>query len=236
MLFPVKKLNKNFFEILKEDIHHVVDVLRKKQGDKLKITNGNLIYLAEIVELNKEKIILKKITEIKPKGIKRKNLNMYVGLSKLNTVEKIIKICSELGAKSLTLFYSQFSQHIKVKETRLKRWKKIARESAIQAERINPLNIEILQDFEKMINSLKPENTVFFHTEGNFNFKNLRKLIKREDEINLVIGSEGGFSHKEIKEISQSGFMIVTLPFNILRVETCVYAGIILTRLIETIS
>ncbi len=183
MLFPVKKLNKNFFEILKEDIHHVVDVLRKKQGDKLKITNGNLIYLAEIVELNKEKIILKKITE-----------------------------------------------------TRLKRWKKIARESAIQAERINPLNIEILQDFEKMINSLKPENTVFFHTEGNFNFKNLKKLIKREDELNLVIGSEGGFSHKEIKEISQSGFMIVTLPFNILRVETCVSAGIILTRLIETIS
>ena len=143
----------------------------------------------------------------------------------------IVQKLSELGATSLVPFESEFitSKDSKNKQGKLQ---EIANQSIKQCRRSIPLKVQKTLSFDEMINSLKPFDKIIFanEKETSKSLNDTLKELKETDNVAIIIGSEGGFSDKEISAISKlTNAISISLGSRILRAET---ASIFLTGLV----
>ncbi len=82
----------------------------------------------------------------------------------------------------------------------------------------NPIN------FDQFINESSYEKNNFLATCKNDNLKLFQNSIKKSQDINILIGPEGGFSKSEIDLAKKTNFTPVSLAENRLRTET---AGVV---------
>jgi len=136
----------------KSDIHHISRVLRHEIGDRLVLTEPNgFIYEAEIINVGYDVIE----TRILSKYPSQDNLNIEITLAqsvlKSQKQEIVIQKASELGATRIIPYISKNTvvrfDSEKDKTFRVKRWQKIAAESAKQCGRNNITEIGNIINF-----------------------------------------------------------------------------------------
>jgi len=223
------QINNNTIKIKGEDVNHIANVLRKQIGDELNICNSTTSdnFLCKIIEINKESIICDIIERIENKSDNSPNITIFQGLPKADKMELIIQKCTELGVNEFVPLQMErcvVKLDSKNEAKKIERWQKIAETAAKQCGRNNIPKVENLINIKKLCNLLDKYDIVLvaYEQEKENTLKIKLKDIKDKKNINIavVIGPEGGIEASEIEELKDSGAEIITLGERILRTET----------------
>lgn len=212
------------------DARHLAYSLRAKRGDKITAVDGaGNCAVIELVDFDKETIKARRIGELQQVVTERKII-LADCLPKQNRFENIIEKATELGVDKIEPLISErtIARPGGAREkSKLERWARIAKEAAEQCARDTiPVieNIRTLDDWLKKISPLAEDTLLLFCWESE------QKTTAREvlsdyknsggENIIVLIGSEGGFSEREVQAIKSAGGVSVTLGKRILKTDT----------------
>ena len=242
--FFVEKQNwnkeENLISITGEEVNHIKNVLRYKEGEKveIKIIGGEKLpkFLCYIEKIEKNEIECSIINEINNLNESDIYLHIIQGLPKLDKMEQVIEKGTELGVKEFTPIKLKrcVAKIDKSDENKkIARWQKIALTAAKQSKRDLVPKVNTMYDLKNIFDILKEYDIVLvaYEDEKNVNLKEEIHKIKniKNAKIAVVIGPEGGFDLEEIEFFKTKGAKIVSLGKRILRTET---AGIAIASVI----
>lgn len=226
-LFYNPNITENTKEILftKEESRHIVRVLRKKEEDLLKITNGkNYLFTAKIIIANDKKcaaIIVE--TEYKKKSW---NYNLHIAIAPTKNIDRLewfLEKATEIGIDEITPIICQNSERKIVKHDRLE---KIMLSAMKQSLKYNAPILHPTTKFSDFINS--HENTSSIHiAHCRESYKTpLKQLNDLPNKVTILIGPEGDFSEKEVLEALKTGATPISLGTSRLRTETAALVAV----------
>ena len=211
--------------ILSDDVFHIVKVMRNKVGDLIEICYDNKAYLARITNLSNELVNFEIVEEISNKKQNKPNITLIQGLAKGDKNDDITKHSTELGVDEIILLQMKRSI-VKIEankvESKLNRFKKIAKEASEQSHRNSIPEVKLLTnlnniDFNnydlKLLLDEEEAKKIDGRLLSNIDFNNVKNVI-------FVIGPEGGIDDKERLYFIEKGFIPVSIGNNILRTET----------------
>lgn len=215
--FSNKKID-NILFINEEDIHHIKNVMRKKQGDLIEVVFDNKAFVAKIENDYKKVTIVKELNE------KNNSLNVSLLVPILNEdkISYIIEKATELGVKELTFVNMnrcKFKINSEKEQKKYLRWNKIVKEASEQCKR---LDIPKINKIINLADITKKDVNILCSTD-NKNVKKLKEVlnnVKDSDIIQIVFGPEGGLTIEEEQLLENKGFIKTTLGNRILRTET----------------
>ncbi len=205
------------FTFDKNESRHIVKVLRKTNGDTLHITNGNgWLFTAEITIPD----IKNCVVTIVSKTFKEKQsykLHLAVAPTKMNDrYEWFLEKATEIGIDTITPIICDHSER---KVVKLDRFEKILQSAMKQSLHYYLPKLNEAISFKDFINQEFKNQLFIAHCEET-DKKSLKKEIKNNRDITILIGPEGDFSVKEIEMAIANGFIPVTLGDTRLRTET----------------
>jgi 16S rRNA (uracil1498-N3)-methyltransferase len=233
--YPAERIAGDKIHIRGPQAHHISNVLRLKEKDKLTVFDGKgNEYLCFISRVFSGKDIVIRIKDKLDRPVLRQKIDfsLAVSLPRGPRMDWIVQKCTELGAGAIIPMQTCRGV-VKVspprQDKRLIRWRKIAIEASRQARRgLLPEIYEILK-FEDVVSKAGEYDlnlllTVAYDTVPIK--KPLREFIPEAKpafqpvKILALIGPEGDFSKEEMDLARQEGFKIVSLGNNVLRVDT----------------
>ena len=227
-LFYDKNISKSSLkhELNLEQSHHLNNVLRKRKGFKLTITNGQgLEWLGEIVSFKNKKAELKKIkSKVHKESVYKIHL-VIAPAKNIKRIEWMLEKLTEMGISSITPIICNNSERKDLKTDRLK---KIMISALKQSKQFFLPELNHMISFKDYIKGVK--NPFYIAHCKNESLKNLFEIDFKNKENTILIGPEGDFSEEEIKLSKNFGGVAVSIGNNILRTET---AGIIACNIIS---
>ncbi len=223
---PPDSINDGMIHFGGEESHHISHVMRLSKGDTLVAFDGlGNEYVCEIFESNKEAVIASIITtETLCQAEATLKITLFQGLPKSGKMDFIVQKCTELGVGRIVPITSSRTV-VKLtgekRKNKVSRWQRIADEAAKQSNRVKIPQISQVASMEESFKCLDGFDLVIIPWERE-TANHLKTTLKstKPASIGVFIGSEGGFSHKEIENAKKKGIVPVSLGPRILRTET----------------
>ena len=227
-------LTRNFFNqkfyinkkiiLEKSSAHHLLKVLRKKEGDKIILFDGKgNSCIAVIISVSRSQLELE-IIDLNERTF-RSGVEINLGQSfiKSDPLHLIIQKATELGVVSFCpLITDRSVVKIKMTKNRSLKWDLIARGACEQCgENWLPV-IEDPRKLDKWASAVKSKVKVVLYP----NADNKISDIDFKDSVALAIGPEGDFTEYEVDSLTEKGFIPVTIGKRILRAETAAISAI----------
>jgi 16S rRNA (uracil1498-N3)-methyltransferase len=226
---PRESIQDNTAFVTGSDVHHIINVLRKNVGDDLPATDGYGNLLNTRISSIEGEMIHLEILESAPAEGRKIFVRLFQAMPRGNKFDSIVEKACELGVNELVPVVTERSPSKLCFERGLKkiaRWEKIALETMKQVGRATQMSIKPAIDFDGIQKMLKAFSLKIlpWELEEERTLKSLLKAQENVSDIEVLIGSEGGFSVMEIEELSAYGFQSVSLGKLILKAETAVAA------------
>jgi 16S rRNA (uracil1498-N3)-methyltransferase len=156
---------------------------------------------------------------------------LYQCLTKSAKFDFIVQKAVELGVSEIIPVLSArcvSRPNDKAMYAKIERWNKIALEAMKQCGRARLTNVRGLSTFEQVIRGCsKGDLSILFYECGGSRLNETAKLSEnREQWLNILIGSEGGFEVREVDSAREQGWISATLGKRVLRVETASIAAL----------
>lgn len=229
-------------EITGKDANHLANSLRAKKGDTIIAVDkfGNTATL-ELTNFDSEKIYARRVSEITKAEIFKTHITLAGCLPKQNRFDTIVEKATELGVDKLEPLISDRTiarpGNFRAK-TKLERWNRLAKEAAEQCARDTLPEIGDIREISDWIDEIAP--TLGRFRNGKFDNQgalllfcyeketadNLSEVLheykscKCAKDIIILIGPEGGFSEREVRNIKSCGGVSVSLGKTILKTDT----------------
>ncbi|MGV8945266.1 MAG: 16S rRNA (uracil(1498)-N(3))-methyltransferase [Lutibacter sp.] len=210
--------NTKQFSFDKIESRHIVRVLRKKEGDKIFITNGlGQLFTSKILFANDKKCLVE-ITHLETqKNDRSYYLHLAVAPTKLNDrFEWFLEKATEIGIDEITPIICEHSERKVIKVDRME---KIIHAAAKQSLKFHFPKLNEPVTFNQFINSTFSGQLFIAHCEET-DKKSLKSELKTGINTTILIGPEGDFSTKEIQQSLDKNFIPVSLGKSRLRTET----------------
>ncbi|WP_236608252.1 RsmE family RNA methyltransferase [Dictyoglomus thermophilum] len=208
----------------KEDIFHLVNVLRVREGEKINVNYNLKIYETYVERIEKDKIVCRIIGELEDK---ESNVEVYLcqSLPKRESWEIILEKCTEIGVVGFIPLQTQRSIVNLSKDGLVKkyeRWNKIIREAVKQCGRNRlPLLYQVKSLEECLSLAREKDFDIVVAWEGaELGLKDIMNRREIKDKIFLFIGPEGSFADEEIELMKKYGGIFFNMGPRILKVET----------------
>jgi 16S rRNA (uracil1498-N3)-methyltransferase len=202
----------------REESRHIVKVLRKKEGDRLHLTNGNgWVFTTELIAASPAKCTAKILgSDLQPPA--PYHLHMAVAPTKMNDrYEWFLEKATEIGIHEITPVICDHSERKVVKLERFNRVLQSALKQSLHT-RFPVLNEPVsFSDFLKQPNQ---HQKFIAHCEETGEKNLLSKRLEKNSKVTVLIGPEGDFSPQEIKLALENGWEAVSLGSSRLRTET----------------
>ncbi len=221
--FFIENPNKEIIELQGENANHIINSLRMSVGDSVTICDGKSNdYLCTIVKILSNTVVLKVDKCVNNISEPSVNIHLYQAMPKGSKFEYIIQKSVELGASSITPVLTKrciSRPNEKSMKNKIVRYNKIAQQAAKQSGRgIVPVVYPMLSFEEAILDMKKSDINILFYECGG---KKLNSIdICDNQNINFMIGSEGGFEIDEVKFAEKEGLIVGSLGNRILRCET----------------
>jgi 16S rRNA (uracil1498-N3)-methyltransferase len=216
--------NNNRWAIVGDEFLHLKKVLRLKEGDLVEVTDGQG-YFAEgkIAEITSNFAYVE-IGETLSEQKTDNTLIVMIGALKHKETDELIAPLVELGAQKILVFCQEQTEKSRISESALERWQRIAA-SAVKQSKSNWLpEITLYKNINDMISSLESEIKNRYVLEDDCSADLLSAPLTK-NPAGVVIGSEKGFSEKELELLEAAGFKKVNISKNTLRSKTAAIAG-----------
>ena len=204
-----------FFD--KEESKHIVKVLRKKESDKIFITNGlGYLFESEIILASEKKCEVKIIKETfqQPDTF---YTHIAVAPTKMNDrLEWFLEKATEIGIHEITPIICDHSER---KVYKIDRAEKIIQAAMKQSLHYYLPKINEPISLSQFVKSNIDVQKFIAHCEET-DKKSFQKEIAKNEKVTILIGPEGDFSTKEINLAIANQFIPVTLGNTRLRTET----------------
>lgn len=217
--FAIEKKD-NKFILDNKDLHHIKNVMRMKDNEKIEVVFNEQLYRCCINY--KDNVTINIIDEITNENIKDKlKISIIVPILKEHKMDLILQKSTELGVDEIIPIVTERTL-VKIndkEDKKVERWKRICKEASEQSMR---LNIPTITNVKKIndLNNIEGLKIVCSTQDNCATLKNFLQTNHNCDKISIVVGPEGGLSIDEEKKLNELGFISISLGSNILRVET----------------
>lgn len=210
---------------------HIVRVLRKTEGDILKITNGKgFLFDAEINFANDKRCAANIIKiEEKPKPW---SYYLHIAIAPTKNNDRLawfLEKATEIGIDEITPIICTNSERRVVKTERLE---KIIQSAMKQSLKFTLPKLNAPLKFNEFLNQDFKGRVCIAHCE-NQPKNTLKEILKPAEKTTILIGPEGDFSAKEIEKAIALNFTPISLGESRLRTET---AGLVAVNLVSFIN
>ncbi len=228
----LSEVRENKAIILEEEAKHLIKVMRIKIGEELILTDKKgFDYISKVSEINQGEIICDILKKEKNQAEPKNKLTVFMALPKSDKLEFITQKLCELGTFEMIPFESEFcvAKKSKKDDNKSLRLQKISDEAAKQAGRSVPMIVSTTKTFKEFLNNLNSfeKILIFYEKEATMI---CQQNLRDYKNVAIVIGSEGGFSKREVDEMIKNGAVAINLGKRILRCET---AAITATSLVQ---
>ena len=221
-----EQANDKYLTITGDDAHHISRVLRMTTGDQITVCDMQKhVYECTISQITDTEVIadIDGITESDTEPCAF--ISLYQAIPKGDKLETVIQKSIECGACEIIPFSSERCiAKIDKKDAPKKcvRHNKIAESAAKQSGRgIVPEVHEAMSFNEAIARAAEAELAIMcYEGDGSESMKQILSSSKGVKSISVIIGSEGGFSQKEVEKAREKGIKIAGLGKRILRCET----------------
>ena len=232
-LFYNSEISKETTQITfdKTESRHIVRVLRKKENDVLKITNGKgFLFDTKITVANDKKCIAQVINILE----KTKPWNYYLHIAIAPTknndrFEWFLEKATEIGVDEITPIICQNSERRVVK---LERFEKILQSAMKQSLKFTLPKLNTPIKFNNFIQQDIEGLKCIAHCEEQKK-NHLKNVAKNAKRITILIGPEGDFSLNEIKKALENNYNPISLGESRLRTETAALVAVNTVSLIQ---
>lgn len=214
-----------------EDAHHIVRVLRMREGEAVTICNSaGIDYACVIDALDSACVRCRILSEAPSAGEPSARVTLYMALPKGDKMELIIQKAVELGASAVVPFQGArcvSRPDEKALHRKGERWQRIAAEAAKQCGRGRIPTVHDAVSFSEAVRQAAEAETALFFYECERETA-LRTAIggRALRSVSMLIGPEGGFSLDEAQAAREAGLISVSLGPRILRCETAPLAAL----------
>jgi 16S rRNA (uracil1498-N3)-methyltransferase len=215
-----------------DDFHHLVKVRRVKKGDVISLRDAAGALNDGIIENVAETKIVVKILRAGDRGEDTVRLTLCVSILKGKKFDLVLQKAVEVGVSRIVPVITERTVPLieDVKDRKTSRWQKIASEASKQSMRAFSPLVEEPVSFHEAAALFQDCICIIAHTDRNC--MSLKEFLKNTDkgkEIAVLVGPEGGFSEKEMREAVHRGWQACNFGFTAMRSET---AAIVLPALI----
>jgi 16S rRNA (uracil1498-N3)-methyltransferase len=230
-LFYQPQLAQGVLHLDADESRHAVKVLRKKQGDPIRLTDGmGFFYEAIITNPDPRQCtftISKKIKE------SPKNFTIHIAISPTKNADRIewfVEKVVELGIDEITLLECEHTERQHVKIDRLEKMAISAMKQSLKAKL--PI-IHSLTSFRDLTKDAEAVEKYIAHVDSE-NPNQLKNLVSQGSSYIVLIGPEGDFSREELMSAERLGFKKISLGPSRLRTETAGLAACHILNLANT--
>ena len=221
------------------DVNHIVNVLRMKPGEKVRVSDSaEHAFFCHVEELSQDEVWLH-IDEQDELGTEfAHKVYLFQGLPKGDKMELIIQKAVELGVYEI-IPVAMKNCVVKLDEkkaaNKVKRWQAIAESAAKQSKRTVIPEVKMPVNWKEVRQSKELEITLvpYENERGMQATREILQSIPDGAAIGVMIGPEGGFAPEEIAAVDGTMHRI-SLGRRILRTETAGLAT--LSMLIYTLD
>ncbi|WP_321329264.1 16S rRNA (uracil(1498)-N(3))-methyltransferase [uncultured Ilyobacter sp.] len=228
-----ENISENIVKITeKSDVNHLKNVFRMKEGDKLRVVDGEYEYFCTVVILEKKEItaeINEKKSDEYSSAIK---IDAALGILKNDKMDLVIQKLTEIGINKIIPTITKRTI-VKLKEKKSK-WDTVSKEALKQCQGVRLMEISEPRKLSEIEFSDYDLVLLPYECAENTRIKDvLNKSEKTPEKILYLIGSEGGFSEEEVAYLQENNAKVVTLGKRILRAETAaiVVGGVLINDL-----
>ncbi|MBS1492192.1 MAG: 16S rRNA (uracil(1498)-N(3))-methyltransferase [Bacteroidetes bacterium] len=223
-IFP----EKNLLIIDNFEFNHLSKVLRKRAGDLITLTDGELgVYDCKIDGIGKDKITC---TILNTKfDIFEPELNVHLYICYLRNSERFefaVEKAVELGVKSITpVFSERVINKSGFSANKEKRINQIILSAMSQSQRCFKPVLHSPETFSEMLSkTIGHDNKLALYEFADEN-DTLSQLESKSD-VYILTGPEGGFSDAEVKSLKENNWKVLSLGPRKYRAETAVIAAL----------
>jgi 16S rRNA (uracil1498-N3)-methyltransferase len=216
-------------ELEEETMRHMVQVLRMKPGDALKLTNGQGSIATASIETASKKSCIVTINSIQEFPHLQHRITIAISpLKNPSRFEWFLEKSAETGvAKIVPLICSRTEkQHI-----RKERWNSILVSAMLQSQQSWLTELTEAWPINEFIKKNSETNRYVAHCMEGRKVE-LQQLVAKEHQSSVIlIGPEGDFTPEEVELAVAAGFQPVSLGNTRLRTETAgITAAVLLTH------
>lgn len=211
-----------------EDAKHISQVLRMRAGDLAVLCDGSgRDYLCKLCHAGAE-CVFDVLESAENPAEPTIYVRLFQAMPKGDKMDFIVQKAVECGVSEVIPILTKrcvSRPDSKQLAKKTERWNRISYEAAKQCGRGIIPKVGETVDISKLKTMLSPENTgILFYECAQLPLKKAVTEFKRN--VDIVIGSEGGFEPAEAEALAASGFTPVTLGKRILRCETAPIAAL----------
>ena len=223
---PKDAFDKQNVTLVGDEARHLRDVLRLKAGDPAFVFNGEgQEFRCTVAHLKRDLAILEDCQEVDPsKPESPLDLTLAVALLKGEKFDLVVQKATELGVTTIVPVTTRYAD-IRLRDEvdvnrRVDRWQRIAMEAAKQSGRAKVPVISPPVSFDSLVTADSEARRILFSEREGHSLQEALATKNEAQVVQLLVGSEGGWSDEELQTAKDCGWKIVTLGGRILRAET----------------
>lgn len=229
--FFIKEPMRDELEIVGDDAHHIMRVLRAAIGQELIVADHERkVAKMRIVAFSDHAVRLKRIEDLDDDTEPPIEVTLAQCLPKSDKMDFIVQKAVELGVRRI---FPVISENCVVKYdaakqlARVKKWQRIADEASKQCGRTVVPEVRPIITLNALLREIDETTEVMMCYEKNAEWSVKEALERSEaNQFMILIGPEGGFSPREAKLCGDFGVKTVSMGPRILRTETAALAAV----------
>ena len=209
----------NSFVITGDENKHLATVLRLGIGEQIEVMqNDGFIHRCELVSVGKKESVASiKSSRYVPN---RSKITVFMALIMSDRMDWAVQKVTELGVERIIPFDSEYCT-VKDKGNKLDRLIRISISASKQSGRATLPQISRTMSFDEICKEVGEFHQIILAYEGaSQNAKEVLSSLDKNQPIALIVGSEGGFSNKEVEKLIKNGAKVISMGNTILRAET----------------
>ncbi|WP_418965499.1 RsmE family RNA methyltransferase [Cetobacterium sp.] len=203
----------------KNDINHLKNAFRIKDGEIIRAVDGEYEYICEVINIDKKIIEVKILERNEDKFSSKIYIEAAIGILKNDKMDLTIQKLTEIGVTKITPLLTKRGV-AKITEKKDK-WDLIVKEATKQCQAVKLVEISEPKRLAELNFKEYDLAVVPYECEEENSLRNiLNKLENKPKRVLYIVGPEGGFEKEEIEFLKENGVIPVSLGKRILRAET----------------
>ena len=230
-LFYTPDIASGLYTLNEEESRHCQKVLRLREGDMINLTDGKgTMFEARISDARGRNVQIEIMHREENYGRRDFYLHLAVAPTKnIDRFEWFLEKATEIGVDEITPLICEHSERRHLRIDRLEKVITAAMKQSLKA--YHPL-LNQASGFQEFIAQKQKGQLFIAHLEDEDPVL-LQSAYKKKNDVTILIGPEGDFSHNELESAGRKSFMTVSLGNTRLRTET---AGIVACHSIRLLN